>query len=314
MRVLVYGAGVLGSLVGGLLSARADVALLGRSHLMETIGGGGLAISGQTQAVTHPITFTDPAGALGLRPELIIVTVKAYDTPRAAKELERHWRGTGILLSLQNGLGNLEALWELAGPGRYILAGTTGMGAYMDEPGHVVYAGAGATRVGEWTDPAGPAGQDGCDGAVQTVVDLFNDVGMATEQVASARDELWRKAIVNASINPVMAVTGHRNGYLLQDKRLMTLSGDLCCEAAGVGRSVGFEMEDVEMLKRLETVIHSTAENKCSMLQDVERGARTEVENINGAIVRAGRARGVAAPLNQAMVALVKGLEPGTFR
>ena len=339
MKVLIYGAGALGSLAGALLHDRAEVELLGRDPHMAAVTAGGLRVSGLVDRHLPLTARTDPGEALVRQPELVILSVKAWDTVQAVTELRRHWSPGGTILSLQNGLGNLDAVSALGAPEWNILGGTTGMGAYLAGPGEVVYAGGGATRLGAWrragalgeadaggqggADPGGEGAGDGGRGGrgarttgggpgLDDVVALLSSSGFEVSAVDDLEAELWAKLIVNASINPLMAVTGHRNGYLLREGSILEVSRAVCLEAAAVAHARGMGMDPDAMWARVKEVITRTAENKCSMLQDVERGRQTEVDSITGEIVKIGKERGVETPVNAALWALMKGLEPGS--
>jgi 2-dehydropantoate 2-reductase len=316
MRVLIYGAGALGSLLGALLSGPAEVHLLGRDPHMAAVAAGGLAVTGVSGRTVRLKTHTEHREAIACDPDLVVITVKAWDTAPAARELAEVWTEGGCVLSLQNGLGNLEDIAAEGRDGWTILGGTTSIGGFLQGPGEVVHGGEGTTYLGIWREP-GAGVEDGASAArkaLRSASDLFASAGLDVHTTPDTREEVWRKAIVNASINPLMAITGHRNGYLLKDRSLLDIARMACGEGVRVARACGLGLEEDAMRGRMEEVAERTAGNKCSMLQDVERGGRTEVDRINGELVRRGDEAGVPVPVNRTLLALVKGLEPATFR
>lgn len=296
----MFGAGAMGSLVGGLLSQAHEVTLVGRKAHVEAVRALGLRITGATQLVARPRTALSAGEAD--TPDLLVLTVKAYDTPRALRDAKPLLGPHTALLSLQNGLGNLEAVVETVGEG-LALGGVTTHGVTFVEPGHVHHAGVGYTRIGGALR-AMPLGQE--------VARALSEAGMACEAVEHIEAELWAKVVVNAGINPITAITGLPNGQLLQQAGLKELMEKTVREAEAVARAAGVELPEGDLVERTRLVAGMTAENKSSMLQDIERGRRTEVEAICGAIVAQARSLGIGAPLNAALLALVRGIESTT--
>jgi len=237
-------------------------------------------------------------------PDLIVVTVKAYQTERAIREAEALVGQRTRVLTLQNGLGNVEAL-EAVVPREQILAGATSHGVTYLEPGHVHHAGVGYLRVGS---PTGDVK------AAEQVAHAFTECGLPAEPVADVMAEIWAKVIVNVGINPITAITGLRNGGLLEVRELKELMQHACEEAVQVAAAAGVRLPGDDPLYRTLQVASLTAGNKSSMLQDIERGRRTEIDALSGAIVRLGLKHGVDTPVNASLVALVKGIEATTRR
>lgn len=296
MRIAVFGAGALGSLVGGLLADVHDVLLVGRDPHVATVAEHGLTLEGVTEATVHPRTATRP-------PEdphdLVVVTVKAFDTARAAREMVPLLGEGTQVLTLQNGLGNLPALAEQVAPER-LVGGTTSHGATYVEPGRVRHAGAGDTTVGAWrADPA----------TAEPVAEAFREAGIEVEVTDRIDAAIWRKVLVNAAINPVTALARVENGALLDDPGLNACVHQLAEEGAAVARAVGLGIDDDEAVAGAERVAEQTASNRSSMLQDVEAGERTEVEQINGALVDHGQSEDVDTWMNEVVHAILSGGE-----
>ena len=262
---------------------------------MEAIRAHGLRITGKTACIAHPRAATAvPSSA---RPSLVLVATKAYDTAPAMRSLKRFAR-TAVFLTLQNGLDNPETI---AGTAERVIAGTTAQGVTLTGPGEIRHAGGGDTTIGPWK---------GVDReAVILVRDLFEEAGIRTRVADDIRRELWSKLVVNASINPIAALAGVPNGRLVQDKDLQGLLDAVCRESTAVARAEGMALDPDEMVRLTRLVARRTYGNRSSMLQDLDRHRRTEVDAITGAVLRAAEQRGIEAPLNRALHALVAARE-----
>lgn len=295
MDILVFGAGAMGSFFGGILSRRNRVTLICRQGHASAIRKSGLRIGGKTSLIAHPAVAT--AAARIRRADLILISTKAYDTEVAARTLRRF--GTKpIWLTLQNGLENASVLTRTA---MKVVAGITSHGVTLGRPGEVRHAGVGDTVIG------GFSGVDEND--VVRVRDVFEESGIHTTISPNIRRDLWLKVIVNAGINPLAALTGLRNGQLVVVPPLREAMTELCAEAAAVARAEGFELSNREAINLTVRVARRTRENKASMLQDIERHRRTEIDAITGAILRAADRHGLKVPTNRLAYALVHGLE-----
>ncbi|WP_459194519.1 ketopantoate reductase family protein [Halosimplex sp. J119] len=290
MDVLVFGAGSLGSLVGGLLARAHDVTLVGRDPHAERVSSDGLRIDGCTSEHVDPAATTAvPDG----RFDLAVVTVKAFDTGAAADALA----GVALdgVLSLQNGLGNEERLVDtLAVP---VLAGTCTYGARLRGPGRVECTGRGEVVLGP------PGGGDSA--LADRVGAAFDAAGVETTVAADMPRRLWKKLAVNAGINAVTALARVENGAL-GDGPARGPARQAAIETATVARGRGIDLSDEEAASAVERVADATAANRSSMLQDVDAGERTEVDAINGAVV--DRAE-VPVPVNETLTALLRAWE-----
>ncbi len=285
----------MGSFFGGLLAIRHEVTLVGRKDHMDAVAARGLRISGKTARVARPHTATRVPR--GVKPELVLVTTKAYDTANAMHVL-RPFGATATFLTLQNGLGNAEVI---AASTKHVVAGTTAHGVTLVRPGEIRHAGIGDTTIGAWR--GAPAE------TVVRVRDLLDEAGIRTRIAADIRSELWAKLVVNAAINPLAALTGVPNGRLVQDPALRQLLEDVARETAEIARAAGARVEPEDLVRRARLVARRTAENRASMLQDLDRGRRTEIDAIAGAVLHEAERVGRPAPLNRALFALVKARE-----
>ena len=295
MEIVVFGAGSLGSLVGGVLAREHDVTLVARPAHAEAVRAGGLTVTGAIDLCVSPKVRTD---GQGLSADLAIVTVKAAATPTAADTL-----ATGSFdatLSLQNGMGNEETLADrLESP---VLAGTATYGAVLRKPGVVECTGLGEVVVGPRTGGhSPPAGRVG---------DSFDAAGLETTVTADMPRRLWEKLAVNAAINPVTALANVDNGAVLEPPAA-DLARSAAREAACVARACGVQLSDREAITAMERVAADTAANTSSMRQDVLADRRTEIDAINGYVVDQAADHDCAVPTNRALTALIRSWERG---
>jgi len=213
--------------------------------------------------------------------DMAIVLVKSWQTPRVAGLLEKNLKPGGAALSLQNGLGNIEAL------GGRAFTGVTFEGATLVCPGHVAHCGSGTTHIA----------------APEPVLELFRRAGLETYGCAPAKAEslAWGKLAINCGINALTALYGIRNGELLKRRRASALMEKATLECAAVASARGVILPYADPAAEVRETARRTAENMSSMLMDVMRGAPTECDAINGAVVREGKRRGIPVPVNEAL-------------
>lgn len=295
VEILVFGAGAMGSLIGGLLSIRQQVLLVGRREHVDAVQTHGLRIAGKTVRFVHPHAATRVPTAA--HPQIVILTTKAYDTANAMPSLKR-FAGSAVFLTLQNGLDNPDIIARTA---QRVVAGTTSHGVTFVGPGEVRHAGVGDTTIGPWK------GVDRED--VVRVRDVLDEAGIPTRISEDIRSDLWAKVVVNAAINPIAALAGVPNGRLVQDRNLARLLDEVGREALAVAQAAGAHLDANEILRRTRLVARRTAANRVSMLQDLDRHRRTEIDAITGAILRVAEEHGMDAPLNRALYALVRARE-----
>lgn len=300
MRIAVIGCGAVGSLFAAHLSLLDDVEVwafdLNELHI-AAINRDGLRLSGAGDVVGHPRGTSDPAA---LPPcDFGIVATKAMHT-ESAIAATAHAFAEGCVATVQNGLGNEEAL---AGHVERVIRGTTFPAGKLLEPGHVQWDVQGDTTLGPYD------GRTSLD-EVERLADACSRAGMPTEAVEDARGPQWRKVIFNASTNPIGALTGLTHGRVCERPDLRALVTGLVDEGKAVAAAQGIELDaDPEELIDHAARKDVAYDHKASMLQDVEARRPTEVDFLNGGIVRFGRDRGVATPLNATIHSLVKGME-----
>jgi len=296
MRIVVFGAGSLGCAMGGILAKRHEVVLVGREENMAAIRHGGLRLTGEVEA-TVSVETSVSVEALS-QPDLMVLATKAYHTKSVVEVLRRlPWDDT-MILTLQNGLGNLELIREWKG--RKAFGGTTTMGAVLQSPGNVRISGLGRTTLGSDLDAP----------AAHRIAGSFDECGLKVEVKTGIDAEIWAKAIVNSCINPLTAILRVPNGKLLESNTVTRLMSEVCDECVAVAEAAGVALPEGSMVDRVRTVAEDTSGNRSSMLRDVELGRRTEVSHLNGVMCKFGARHGVRTPLNRALVGMVEALEP----
>ncbi|HUH20689.1 MAG TPA: 2-dehydropantoate 2-reductase, partial [Gaiellaceae bacterium] len=270
---------------------------LARDHV-DAINANGLRLSGAGDVVGRLRATADaeelPACDFG------IVATKAMHTEPAIAATA-HAFVDGSVCTVQNGLGNEEAL---AGHVARVIRGTTFPAGRVVEPGHVQWDVKGDTTLGPFEPSPAPLEE------VERLAEACTRAGLPTEAVADARGPQWRKVIFNAATNPIGALTGLTHGRVCEDAALRKLVSGLVDE----GKAVAAAQKIVLDADPEELIDHAARpdvayDHKASMLQDVEARRATEIDYLNGGIVRFGRELGVPTPLNEAILALVKGLE-----
>lgn len=295
-HIAIVGPGAMGLMHAAYLARQGlNVALLDhRPDRAERLNADGFIVEDETgQWQTHVACHAMPDfGPV----DLLLVFVKAYATREALTHARPLIGPRTMLLTLQNGLGNLEVLQEFQTP-EYVLAGTTSSGATLQGEGHVRVAAVGQMVVGGTGAAA--------------LAELFSAAGLPATTTDDVPTVLWRKAVVNSAINPMTALTGLRNGQLLDTPALRSLLRQVAEESATIGRALGHNLCPATMPDEVEEICRLTANNRSSMLQDLSAGRRTEIEQINGAIAAAARKVGLSAPLNATLAALVRAASQG---
>jgi 2-dehydropantoate 2-reductase len=296
----VVGCGAVGSLFAANLSALDDVVVwafdLAQEHV-DAINRDGLRLSGAGEVVGRPRATSDAAE---LPPcDFGLVATKAMHT-EAAIASTAHAFADGCVATVQNGLGNEETIARYV---ERVIRGTTFPAGKLLEPGHVQWDVKGDTTLGPYDERAPFA-------EVERLAGACTRAGMPAKAVEDARGPQWRKVIFNASTNPIGALTGLTHGRVCERPDLRALVTGLVDEGKAVAAAQGIELDaDPEELIDHAARKDVAYDHKASMLQDVEAGRQTEVDYLNGGIVRFGSERGVATPLNAAIQALVKGME-----
>jgi 2-dehydropantoate 2-reductase len=297
------GAGAMGGILGATLAeGGSDVTLVDISDaVVERIASEGVTVrrGGEERRVRVAAT-SDPAQIGPV--DLVLFFVKCYHTESAA-EMARPLVGDGTLVAtLQNGWGNGNVLARHFDPERLII-GVTYHSGTSGGPGVVLHTNTtdAPTFVGPYngTDTANAA----------RLAQAIIDGGLRAEAIPQIRSEIWKKLVLNSSSLPTSALTRLTAGALGSDELMTEVVNALARETVAVGRANGLDVDEDERIAAIHATLIGAGDGKASMLQDVEGDRRTEIDVINGAVVRAADERGIEVPLNRTMVALVKGYE-----
>jgi 2-dehydropantoate 2-reductase len=302
MKLAVLGPGALGCLMATLFwEAGAQVSLADyrpeRVALLRQRGIQVHTLEGGPRVVRVPIGLAAEVGPC----DLTIMAVKAYQTEAAARALPALMSQGGMALTLQNGLGNLEVMARIAGPGR-LLAGVGLLGVTRQDEGRIIYAGRGAIYIGV------PAGSQVTGAEVAAVVDLFRQAGLECQAREDIEAVLWEKLVINVGINPLTALLRVPNGALLELPPAWEVAVAAAGEAQAVARAAGLTLSG-DPAARLAQVCTATAANRSSMLQDILAGKQTEIEALNAQVATRGRALGVPTPVNDLLTRLLRAAE-----
>jgi len=295
-KVLIVGTGALANLFAARLSAsRVPITMMGTwPDGLAALQKKGVQLVGEKGKVfTYPVQATnDPFECAGAN--LALVLVKAWQTERAALQLEKCLAPDGVALTLQNGLGNKEILTKYLGSQRVGL-GVTTTGATLLGPGCVTPGGEGMISLG-----ANPR--------LVPMTNLLERAGFKIKTTTDLEALIWGKLVINAAINPLTALLRIPNGELLARPSARALMTKTACEVFDVASAQGVTLPFDAPVSAAENVARRTAANHSSMLQDVSRGAPTEIDAICGAVVKSGQQYNVDTPVNRRLWQLVKSM------
>jgi len=298
MKIGVIGSGAMGSLYGGILAESGNEVYfidVYKEHV-DAINSRGLCIleRGEERYIKNVRATTD-ASEVG-KVDLAIVFVKSTITDIAVEQNKEIIDKDTIVLTLQNGIGNIEKINKVVDLSQ-IVAGTSANGASMIEPGKINHAGNGGTVIGEIS------GQ--ITDRIKMLKELLDVEKLGPCEISdNVMGLIWDKLLVNAGINPLTAITGFRNGELLEHKESLEILENLVMEGIQVAKALGIKLSHTTP-EHCKNVCKATSENISSMLADVMNKRKTEIMNINGAIVREGKRLSIPTPFNEVMTNLV---------
>ncbi|MFA4842309.1 MAG: 2-dehydropantoate 2-reductase [Candidatus Omnitrophota bacterium] len=301
MKIVIVGPGAMGCLFAAYLSkSKEDVWLLGRSQqAVQALAQFGISVegvSGNWQVKVKAACDTNEIG----QADLIIICVKSYHTKEAITQIKPLVRENSRVLTLQNGIGNIEIISEIIGVDR-VIGGVTNQGATLLDTGHIRHAGKGETVIGR-LDGKIPV-------EMRYIREVFNKVGLDARISRDIKGYLWSKLIINVGINALTAITALNNGRLMEFEGTRRILREAVTEAIRVAKRKRIKMVYDDPLAKVEAVCEATAANISSMLQDVRKKKRTEIDFINGVIVRQAQELGIPVPVNSVLVDLVKTIE-----
>lgn len=302
MNIFVLGAGAMGGLFGAKLhQAGHDVLLydIWKDHV-RAIRENGLIVEevdGTRESVRVPASDSERSAIS--RADLVLVEVKTYDTFDALGSVSEWLPPAAFVLSLQNGIGNLEEMRRALPDHGRIIIGTTAQGSNIVEAGHVLRTGAGPTEIGDpRTNPE--------TAALEEIAAVFTEAGIPMSVAPDVMPAIWAKLAANAAINPTTALTGLRNGDLPAAPGMREIYTGIVDELVAVMDALGIARIKDDYVVYAEFVMEVTATSYSSMLQDIRNRRRTEVDAINGAVADFGTQVGVDTPANRMFASLVR--------
>ncbi len=313
-KILIAGAGAIGSVVGAMLHAAGHrVTLLGRRAHLDAIARDGLHITGLLG--THTIrgmTLVDDPARLDGRFDLVLCTVKPYDTTAIAAAISDRLADDGVIVSMQNGLGNIEALAASFGLER-VLGGRVIFGSEISRPG--------AAHITVFADPVaiGPVPSlhgelsPGLEARAAQIARLIDSAGIATVSCADIMPVIWTKLLYNVALNPLGALFELSYGELAADPDLRAIMDDVIAEAFAVARTLAIALPFADDREYHDTfygkLIPATKTHRPTMLYDLKNRGRTDVDALNGKIVELAEVNGLTAPVNRTLVREVHAAE-----
>ncbi|MDP6547918.1 MAG: 2-dehydropantoate 2-reductase [Candidatus Woesearchaeota archaeon] len=289
MKIIILGAGGIGSLVGALLSKDNDVLLVGNKAHTDEIKKNGLQITGcidksfKIKADTKINKIEDNT--------LIILTTKAVDNEKSINQIKNLIKKNTLILCLQNGLGNEDLLRKQATC--RVIRGITTAGTTFLEPGKVICSNIGNIYV-EDSEASGD------------IVNILDEAGLKAEISKDIKERIWKKLIANCIMNTLSAIFKVKNGQLSKSPKLIK---SIVKELVEVAEKEHFKFKEEETFDMVMEIIKQSAENKSSMLQDILKGKKTEIDFLNGKIVELAEKHKVDVPVNKALVDMIKFLE-----
>jgi 2-dehydropantoate 2-reductase len=294
--ILIVGTGALACLFAARFSAVGiPVTMLGTwQEGIDVLRSQGVClVDGEGSKHFYKVrVVTDPEECLDV--ELALALVKSWQTERAASQLQSCLSAQGQVLTLQNGLGNREKLGHVLGIDR-VFQGITTLGGTLLGPGLVRSGGDGFISI-----EAHPK--------LARLSEFFQQAHFAVQKTVEIEPLIWGKLAVNAAINPLTAILDVPNGDLLKSRSSKKLMGLAAIEVEKVAKATGIHLPFDDVVEAVEEVVQRTARNYSSMLQDMRRGAPTEIEAINAAVVRTADRVGKSAPVNQTLYLIVKSM------
>jgi 2-dehydropantoate 2-reductase len=299
MKITVIGAGAMGGSYGGLLAvAGHEVSLIDAWAVhVDAINRAGLRVDGVRG--DHRVQVAASTDPIGDGAELAIVFVDANNTAAAAETARRILGADGFAITFQNGIGNVEQLQAALG-GERVLGGSSMCSAAAIGPGHVRLTHLGKTSIGETDGMVRPR--------TTRLAEILEEAGFETAVVPDVMAVIWEKFGLNCCINAIAATTGLRAGELARLPELDAFQDRIIAEIMTVTAAKGVRLPTPDLPAKIKAQCRKKF-NKPSMLQHVEAGRRTEIDALNGALLREAAALGIATPCNEALVALLKGRE-----
>lgn len=304
-RIAVMGAGALGCYFGGMFArAGAPVTLIGRPQHVEAIARAGLFFDSIHFREQIPVSASTNASAVR-DAEIVLLCVKTVDTEEAAKSLAPHLRRGSVLVSLQNGVDNVERIRSATGI--EAIPASVYVAAEMTAPGCVKHTARGDLVIGDLSGlhrTGEPRGRQ-----LQRLATLFGRAGISCTVSGNIAGELWTKLIMNCAYNAISALSRSRYGRMVRSPWTRELMRQVIEEVVAVGRAAGVQFPSINLVEAGLNLAETMPNAISSTAQDLARGKRTEIDSLNGYVARRGAELGITTPVNQTLHALVKLLE-----
>ncbi|MCQ2604026.1 MAG: 2-dehydropantoate 2-reductase [Spirochaetia bacterium] len=301
MKIGIFGAGSLGTLYGGMLSASGTEVILyaRKSNKNRTLleKNSAEVRNPDNTAITSTLKITSVISDLASC-DYILLCVKSYSTEEAAAQLSAA-SPTGIIVTFQNGWGNIDILKKYF-PCSRIAAGTTSEGAYLIEPGIAVHGGHGITSISMLS---------GDNAELEPLVTSLNHAGLKAEINPDHIKAIWKKLIINAVINPLTAIAEVKNIQVSSSPYLRSAGEEIIKECVLCSQAEGINLTYDEMHDAVFSVAEKTGSNRSSMLQDILAGRKTEIDFISGAIEKTGLKYNIDTKVNSLLKNIVKAKE-----
>jgi 2-dehydropantoate 2-reductase len=300
-KIVIVGPGAIGSLLAAYLTKNnQDVWLLDKDEKRaKKLSEIGIKVEGVSGSWQVPAKATANAADIG-KSEFIIICVKSYDTQKVLKQIAPLVSEDSLILTLQNGIGNLEIISESFGA-NLVAAGSTNMGATLEDIGFVRHAGIGETVLGSISGKITIN--------LRQLREIFIKANLDTRTSRDIRSVLWSKLIINVGINALTAITGLNNGQLIEYEWTRAILKEAVTEAVKLAKRKRIRLIFDDPLGKVESVCEATAKNVSSMLQDCLKQKKTEIDFINGVVVRLAQSLGIPTPVNKVLYELVKTIE-----
>ncbi len=325
IRIGIIGAGSIGSLFGGALASiespdyTIEVVFFCRKAHVEEINKNGLKIEKNQKVRTirkisafeDPETYRSKFDSVSFGFDFAFLCTKTYDIELTMLEYKELINSSKWLVVLQNGIGNEELIKEYCAREK-ILRIVTSHGALLKAPGHILHTGVGFTKLGLFFKNSLNSidvKAENIDTDFVILKDLLDLADLKTTIENDIVKECWEKIFINIGINPFGAITRLTNGELLEIEGIRNLMAEAVNEAVKVAKKKEIKLSEKDFVESMYDVARKTSENKNSMLQDVLRGKKTEIDFINGKIVKYAKELGIKVPINETLTYLVKGIE-----
>jgi 2-dehydropantoate 2-reductase len=301
MKIAVIGAGAVGSIfTAQLAKAGHDITLIDKyPQRAALLCESGMNVTGARGEYHTPINAVTDAADLG-PVDLVLVCVKAYDTQKAIEQHLALVNEQTAVMTLQNGLGNVEQICKVVDP-KNVLGGTTAQGGYLTGDGALFHAGNGPTHIGE------PSGQS--TPRILEIATMFSNAGIETHVSDNVDVLIWTKLVINVGLNALTALLHVNNGLTAKLEPSRAVQKAAVAEALLVAKAAGIPLNAEEVAQKVIDVANVTFENVNSMLSDVMKKRRTEIAYINGAVCDKGAQHGIATPVNQTLTNLIRATE-----